>query len=160
MALEKYYREDHTDLRRLKEECINHRIAMYIQENFLATPSHELCEPAEKIKSGKIKVDVEYDKAADQQKTIEGKSSRPDILIHHRGDNTDNFAFFELKKNYRSERDSEKCRGAKCSPYSYTHVLIIDCLIKEIESVRIIEFLANGSEKIHKYANRSSHYQP
>ncbi|MGP0593168.1 hypothetical protein ACTRXD_11635 [Nitrospira sp. T9] len=100
----------------------------------------------QKIKSGHVKVDVEYDKALDEEKINDGKPSRPDLLIHHRGNNLDNYAFIELKKSYRTKRDIEKCEGAKKSPYDYKNVLIIDLLEKSPCEMRIIEILAAGGE--------------
>lgn len=152
-ALERYYREDHAELfkgRPVKEECINHRIALYLQTLLLETTCGEFCLLTQGIREGKIKIDLEYDKSADHGKIIDGQPSRPDILIHRRGDNSDNFAFLELKKNYLNKRDVEKCRGAKESPYEYKNVLVIDLLSRGLEKVRIHEFLAGRPEKIHK----------
>lgn len=153
-ALERFYTQD-SDLfieKKVKEECVNHRVALHIQEALLRSTCGELYYLRQKIKSGHVKVDVEYDKALEKEKSIDGKPSRPDLLIHHRGDNSSNYAFIELKKEYRRKRDKAKCIGAKKISYDYRNVLIIDCLAKALCAMRIIEILnIDGDEKIHRY---------
>jgi len=155
-ALERFYERD-SELfqgKHVKEECVNHRVALHIQESLLMTTCEELNDLRQNITSGHVKVDVEYDKAVDQGKIIDGKPSRPDLLIHHRGDNSDNYAYIELKKGYLSKRDIEKCKGAKKTSYNYKNVLVIDCLAKPLRKIRIIEILdSHGGQKIHKHSS-------
>ncbi len=155
-ALERFYDQDN-DLfkgKHIREECVNHRVALHIQESLLMTTCEELNDLRQNITSGHVKIDVEYDKAVDQKKIIDGKSSRPDLLIHHRGDNSDNYAFIELKKGYLSKRDIEKCKGARKTPYNYTNVLVIDCLAKALHKIRIIQILnSDGERKIHIHSS-------
>ncbi|MCA9422613.1 MAG: hypothetical protein KDD63_06055 [Bacteroidetes bacterium] len=95
---------------------MNHRIALYIQEIILGRDWKEITELNilnQEIEAGKVKIDIEYDKSFDLPKDIDGKLSRPDILIHQRGNYLKNFAYIELKKYYRNKRDREKCIGAK-----------------------------------------------
>ncbi|MFZ1745973.1 MAG: hypothetical protein WBO24_18570 [Nitrospirales bacterium] len=153
-ALERFHGQD-SDLFRgkhVKEECVNHRVALHVQEALLMGTCEELNDLRQEIISAHVKIDVEYDKALDQGKIIGGEPSRPDLLIHHRGDNSNNYAFIELKKRYRTPRDIEKCKGAKKSPYDYKQVLIIECLRNPPCKMRIIEMLAaDGTFRAHKY---------
>lgn len=147
-ALESFHAQD-SDLFRGKhvnEMCVNHRVALHVQEALLMGTCEELNDLRQEINSGRVKVDVEYDKALDQGKIIDGKSSRPDLLIHHRGDNSNNYAFIELKKGYRTKWDIAKCEGAKKSPYDYKNVLIIELLEKSPCKMHIFEFLAADGE--------------
>jgi hypothetical protein len=157
-ALERFHAQD-SDLFRgkhVKEECVNHRVALHVQEALLMGTCEELNDLRQEIYSGRVKVDVEYDKALDQGKIIDGKPSRPDLLIHHRGDNSNNYAFIELKKGYRKKRDIEKCKGAKKSPYDYKNVLIIEFLEKSPCKMHIFEFLAaDGEPTRHKYPSET-----
>lgn len=132
----KRFKEEDKDLfvrKRVQEVCVSHRIALYIQEILLGGDWKEITDLndlKQKIEAGRVKIDIEYDKSSDLPKEIDGKLSRPDILIHHRGDCLYNYAYIELKKEYLNKRDREKCLGAKKAPYHYQHVLMIDCLIK------------------------------
>ena len=65
--------------RKVKEECINHRLATYLEEFSPKEYSHAI-------------VDLEYNKNYDKDKAIEGSDGkihkiRPDIIIHKREDN-------------------------------------------------------------------------
>ena len=154
----KRFKEEDNNLfvgKRVKEECVSHRIALYIQEILLGGDWKEITELTDlkqKIKAGWVKIDLEYDKSSDLPKEIDGELSRPDILIHHRGNCSDNYAYIELKKGYRNKRDRAKCLGAKKTPYNYHHVLIIDCLIKPLDKMRVIEVDESGEEKRHIYS--------
>lgn len=114
-ALERFYAQDR-DLfigKKVKEECINHRVALHIQEALLMSTCEALNYVQQKINSGHVKVDVEYDKAVDQGKEIDGKPSRPDLLIHHRGNNSDNYAFIELKKSIEDRGIQQSVKAQK-----------------------------------------------
>jgi hypothetical protein len=59
-ALERYYREDHAELfkgRPVKEDCINHRIALYLQALLLETTCGEFRLLTQGIREGKIQID-------------------------------------------------------------------------------------------------------
>ena len=78
-ALERFHAQD-SDLFRgkhVKEECVNHRVALHVQEALLMGTCEELNGLRQEINSGRVKVDVEYNKALDQGKIIDGKPSRP-----------------------------------------------------------------------------------
>jgi hypothetical protein len=103
----------------LKEECINHRLAVH------------LCEGIKKFELDLI-IDIEYDKSIDEQKKkcSNGKPMRPDIIIHERGNNENNFLAIEAKKDYTTKHDREKIRDLlKC--YKYTYGCLISYFPKE-----------------------------
>jgi hypothetical protein len=89
--------------RKLKEECINHRFAVYLEK-------HKPQEYTDYV------VDLEYDKdfSNSKQISINGvpTSIRPDILIHQRENNSNgNLIAFECKKHYLTVHDKQKLRG-------------------------------------------------
>jgi Holliday junction resolvase len=97
--------------RKLKEECINHRLALYIQGNLPICLSW-------------VMVDVEYDKNYDKPKEIEGSNGekykiRPDILVHKREDNYNNMIAIECKKRHLNKLDKIKLKKLLEPPYSY-----------------------------------------
>jgi hypothetical protein len=109
----------------LKEECINHRLAIY------------LCEGIKELKLDLI-VDIEYDKSIDERKKkcSNGKPMRPDIIIHERGNNENNFLAIEAKKNYPTEHDREKIRDLlKCYKYTY------GCLISYFPKKNYLKYI-------------------
>ena len=84
--------------RKVREECINHRLACYL-EQFLS-----------EYKCGiEYSVDLEYNKTIDENKNI--KAIRPDIIIHERETNANNLIVFEIKKNYTDRHDLKKIKG-------------------------------------------------
>ena len=97
--------------RKLKEECINHRLAYYL----------------EKYKPQQYSayyVDLEYNKNNIDEKAVlvQGvpKHIRPDILIHRRTEDVhDNLIAFECKKAYLNANDKAKLRGLLCNGYNY-----------------------------------------
>jgi len=130
IAIKRFLDEDSSLLQgeAAKEECISHRLALYIHEAIIYNINDDFIPLRTDIKSGKIKIDTEYDKAFDVRKTMGGEEIRPDIIIHERGCNDRNIAFIEIKKRYRSQDDINKCRGAKEAPYKYQYSIIIDRL--------------------------------
>ena len=93
----------------LKEECINHRLAVYLEEG---------------IKNSNLdfRIDVEYDKSIDEKKKecLNGKPMRPDIIIHERGHNEKNILAIEAKKGYIEKHDREKIKDLlDCYEYDY-----------------------------------------
>ena len=104
--------------RKVREECINHRLACYL-EQFLS-----------EYKCGiEYSVDLEYNKTIDENKNI--KAIRPDIIIHERKNNDNNLIAFEIKKNYTErtlKHDLKKIRGLFRSPYNYKYGCLISYL--------------------------------
>ncbi|HQN64528.1 MAG TPA: hypothetical protein PLR90_06135 [Methylophilus sp.] len=150
-AIERLHIED-SDLfedRKVKEECINFRLSLYIMEEIQKSTTTDLFELKRKINDGTTKIDMEYDKSGDDIKRIYGNSSRPDILIHQRRSHENNFAYIEIKKGCRSQADITKCVGAKNQPFQYTYSLVIDNLAKQLPKVRVFEFLNDGTKHQH-----------
>ncbi len=108
--------------RKVKEECINHRLACYL-ERFLNVGSSTL-----------YSVDLEYNKNCNDPKKIiidenkNVKAIRPDIIIHERENNNNNLIAFEIKKNYTNRHDLEKIKGLLRSPYKYKYGCLISYL--------------------------------
>ncbi len=110
--------------RNVKEECINHKFALYL-ERFLEqlVEYHDLYH-----------VDIEYNKNyIDPEKCIIDEynnriSIRPDIIIHNRFSNQNNLIAFEIKKSYTSRRDYLKIRGLMRNPYNYSYGCLLSYL--------------------------------
>jgi len=128
-ALKELIRRD-KDLihRKVREECINHRLACYL-EQFLS-----------EYKCGiEYNVDLEYNKNYNAPKRINTKAIRPDITIHKRENNDNNLIVFEIKKNYTDRHDLEKIRGLFRSPYNYKYGCLISYLPeKEYIKVKLL----------------------
>lgn len=97
--------------RELKEECINHRLAFYLEKNKPPQYSHYY-------------IDLEYNKNAAYEKSIDingiTKFIRPDILVHKRTDDIhDNLIAFECKKRYLNANDKEKLISLLGNGYNY-----------------------------------------
>lgn len=97
--------------RKLKEECINHRLAFYLERN---KPN---------IYSAYY-VDLEYNKNNRDEKSIQFQGAkkfiRPDIIIHLRNDDiTDNLIAFECKKLHLNSNDKAKLKGLLGNGYNY-----------------------------------------
>jgi len=97
--------------RKLREECINHKLAQYIEKEF---------------KDYKIKtnVDLEYDKSFEDPKYYVDDSGtriniRPDIIVHERNSNKTNLIALECKKGYSSKNDRIKLYKLLSKPYKY-----------------------------------------
>lgn len=86
-----------------KEECINHRFACYLKQVL-----------SDKGLLGPCDVDIEYDKYMDgkkkgSKKGSDGRSIRPDILVHkRRSGNKNNLIVIEAKKRYGTGKDMSK----------------------------------------------------
>lgn len=75
------------DLLKLKvyEPAVSHRIAFYLEKYFFQNDAN---------------IDCEYDKRFDLDKPgLNGKSMRPDILVHTRNSQKNNKIAIEIKKN-------------------------------------------------------------
>jgi len=138
--------------RSIKEESINHRLAVYLEKN--------------KIKFPLIKdynVDVEYDKMADNTSEENAlliekfgvyqkgnkKIIRPDIIIHKRYTNQSNLLFLECKKSYLNKNDRNKLQSVKRFPLNYALTFGIEYHPGK-EYYRIYEQI-NDEYKIKKY---------
>jgi hypothetical protein len=82
-----------------KEECINHRLALYLEQVLRKKNLLDGCC-----------VDIEYDKyQADKKKMANGQHIRPDIIVHERKSaNKNNLIVIEAKKGNSSEHDKSK----------------------------------------------------
>ncbi|WP_426711179.1 hypothetical protein [Cetobacterium sp. SF1] len=96
--------------REVHEECINHRFAIYLENEFKYI-----------IKNRNLSVDVEYNKNGKSPKIYgsEDKKFRPDIIIHERNSNRNNYIVIEAKKSKLSKSDKEKLINCKNKPYNY-----------------------------------------
>lgn len=101
--------------RKVKEECINHRLAAILEN----------CKPK---KYREYFIDVEYNKLGDEEKMIEMSGNqvviRPDIVVHKRSTNiTENALAIECKIGYLRKHDKEKLIKMLVGKYSYTDVI-------------------------------------
>lgn len=125
----------------LKEECINHRLALYIENN--KTDHPELTN---------IDVDLEYNKYEhDHKKMMNQTPIRPDILVHKReSGNSSNHIAIETKKSYSSQHDKKKIKHlVNSGVFDYT----LGCVIsfQPEKEYLIIQFLESGSEEWEKH---------
>ncbi len=98
--------EEHSpyDARKLHEVCVNHRLANYLEEEIIPVLRFE--EP--------IYVDIEFNREGVDFKNVlingEGKTVRPDIIIHNRktGPEKLNFLVVECKKRDALRKDIEE----------------------------------------------------
>ena len=103
--------------RKLKEEAINHRLAVYIEN-----------ELKQCLDLSYLNVDLEYNKNYDSDKDIirtdgQIKKIRPDILVHQRENNYNNKIAFECKINSLSKYDKEKLIALRKAPYNYENAI-------------------------------------
>lgn len=100
---------------KVKEECINHRLAVYIEKNY---PFVFADDPF-------FHVDVEYDKLGIERKEMKFKYDeapheiRPDIVLHLRGNQRGNILAIEAKKGAISRHDINKLEGFLKPPFNY-----------------------------------------
>lgn len=141
ISLKKLIREDGDLIRRkVKEECINHRLACHL-EQFLK----------EEFNIFKYNVDLEYNKNYNEPKMLIDKNNnikaiRPDIIVHKRKTNEHNLIAFEIKKGYTDKHDLEKIKGLLRSPYNYKYGCLISYL-PEKTYIKIKLLSNNGQEK-------------
>ena len=111
---------------KVREECINHKLACYLEQfltDFLSVESHV-----------SYSVDLEYNKNYNKPKKIiidennNTKAIRPDIIIHERGNNDNNLIAFEIKKDYTSQYDIAKIKSLLKGPYNYKYGCLISYL--------------------------------
>lgn len=118
--------QDRDFLMRIKihEITLSHRIAIYLEKNFL--------------KLGYI-VDCEYNKnMGNSKRDDKGSKIRPDIIIHKRNSD-DNIAIFEIKKAGKKDKrvkdDIKKLK--KCSNLNYKIGVVVGILKRRIDLVWI-----------------------
>jgi hypothetical protein len=101
--------------RRVKEECINHRLAYYFETLFSQIIQDDM----------PYVVDLEYDKNLDlgnkMVTNLEGQpiSIRPDVIIHKRTNHGDNLLAVEAKKEYLLKADKNKLEKLLLHPFYY-----------------------------------------
>lgn len=131
-----------------KEECINHRLAYYLE--------NELCHEG---LLNDCSVDIEYNKhLCDQKKMSHGSNIRPDIIVHkRRSGNINNLIVIEAKKNYATKHDLSKIKELVLSnEYKYSIGAAISYMPnKEYVIVKILEQSGNWL----KYKLFKSDYQ-
>lgn len=128
--------------KKVKEECINHRLAVYIEKELRKVPENML---------NNICVDLEYNKHYDSPKEIideqnKQKNIRPDIIVHQRHSNEFNFAVFEIKKEYTTFKDLQKVKSLLEEPYRYGLGCLVSYLPKK--PYIIIKFLYKEQNQI------------
>ena len=141
LSLKSLYKFDKILLdRSIKEECINHRFAIYLENHF-------------KNNNKIFSVDVEYNRNVTSRELIYSeifpndrkvfnkkiilsdienyKEVIPDIIIHERGSNRNNYLCIEAKKVYNrttEERDIEKLIGLLNEPFNYKFACLVEYL--------------------------------
>jgi hypothetical protein len=109
--------EERIIFRKVKEEAINHRFAVYLENNIRNNFQYSF-----------LNVDLEYNKNYDMDKEIIGTDGeihkiRPDILMHLREDNYNNKIAFECKIGCLSIKDKHKLLMLKNNPYNYENCI-------------------------------------
>lgn len=129
-------------LNNLKEECINHRLALYI-ESFLS----------QHPEFGKYNVDLEYNKNKGEPKFILLEEKfvpiRPDIIVHDRGSNECNLLAIESKKRSKRKHDSDKLEALLRQPYNYQ----FSCYVIYYEKRVLVEIYDNNGCFYKQYFN-------
>ena len=113
---ELYQNENRLIERKLKQECVNHHFANYIERNMPDDDEYRY-----------VSVDIEYDKNYENLKemqTDEGKIIyiRPDILIHKR-ESENQIIALECDYTYLTRKTKEKLIKLKQAPYYYKFTL-------------------------------------
>ena len=133
----------------VKEECINHKLAQYIEKH-----TNEILPELTSIN-----VDVEYNKYKEDPKMMGQYPIRPDVLVHKRkSGNLDNYLAVEAKKGYSSKYDKEKIRFL-ISNENYNYFL--GCLIsyQPNRDYLILQFWQSGSSKWERYRYRKQPFE-
>jgi hypothetical protein len=119
-ALKSLLKYDHVLInQRVKEECINHRFAIYIENAFFST-----------FVGKDISIDLEYNKLYFDEKQYaspedERINFRPDLIIHERNTQDFNIVAFELKKDYSNKKDKSTIHGMLKEPFNYLWGVLI-----------------------------------
>jgi hypothetical protein len=112
-----FKKEERLIIRKIKEEAINHRFAVYLENGILQNSNFAF-----------LNIDLEYNKNYDKDKEVIGTDGitykiRPDILIHLREDNYNNKIALECKINCLSVKDQQKLLILKKPPYNYENCI-------------------------------------
>lgn len=145
-ALVSLIRYDHKLIEnQTKEECINHRLACYIQ-----------CELKKKELNDQT-VDVEYNKYKKESKELEDNTPiRPDIIVHTReSGNKKNLIVIEAKKQYSSAKDKNKVVGLVTQrKYQYSLGVVIS--YQPTRNYCIIQYYTEGKDWQRVYIDKDS----
>ncbi len=135
---------------KLKEECINHKLAVYIERN--KNDYREL---------ENIDVDLEYNQyEEDPKKMMDQTPIRPDILVHKRGSgNLNNYIAIETKKSYSSQHDKNKVEHLVKSPaFQYSWGCLVS--FQPERDYLIVQFLVSDSDTWERYRYNKSPFSP
>jgi len=144
--------------RNLKEESINHKLAMYL-EKYITESKINILESFPKLS-----VDIEYNKNNEKCKYAINSNKRmiPDILIHERKTNDNNLVAIECKKIHLNKEDKEKLKNYKKEPYFYEHSIAIEYKPKnkklkkpKIYDMKIYFFSKTGIKKTFSFNKKS-----
>lgn len=81
---------------KVREECVNHRLSIHLESSLNDCPS------TAQLFAHNLVIDCEYDKHLGCDKTGVGITDmRPDVTVHERGTDSNNFLFIEIKKKWR-----------------------------------------------------------
>lgn len=134
--------------RKVREECVNHRLAFYL-ETFFPDIIHD---------DMYYNVDLEYNKnlSADDKQITDRKdqviSIRPDIIIHKRPSNSDNLLAIEAKLRRLNNHDLLKMEKVLYPPYNYKWTAAITYLPRK-EYFTVILFSRDGETIIREKYN-------
>ncbi|MFQ6758245.1 MAG: hypothetical protein D9V46_12160 [Deltaproteobacteria bacterium] len=133
----------------VKEECINHKFAQYIE--YITKQSLPHID---------VDVDVEYNKYEHDPKKMMGQTPiRPDIIVHKRqSGNSNNYLAIEAKKEYSSKHDKEKIEHLVLSEnFNYS----LGCLVsyQPDREYLIIQFLVPSSNDWEKLKYRKQPFE-
>lgn len=126
----------------VKEECINHKLAQYIEKNAVNILPGNL---------SLIDVDVEYNKYEHDPKKMMGQIPiRPDIIVHQRqSGNSNNYLAVEAKKGYSSQHDKKKIQHlVESDNFQYS----LGCLVsyQPDKEYLIVQFIERNSQNWEK----------
>lgn len=100
-----------------------------------------------KLGTQDYRVDIEYNRHGDDTKKLNGENVYPDILIHERKTDDNNFAWIEVKKagnNTAIEEDRKRLICATCPNCEYHYVYGILIIVSKEPDERRIEYYQNG----------------
>lgn len=121
-----------------REECINHKLAQYLEEELRNT----------NIPFGNV--DIEYNKYKENEKGTNGRLIRPDIIAHERkSGNKNNLIVIEAKKDYSLKNDRKKVMDlVDSAEYEYSlGVLISYFPTKDYIKVKFYKGTNNWTER-------------
>jgi hypothetical protein len=130
-----------------KEECINHKLAQYLEAVLY-----------KKELLGTCSVDIEYDKyREDEKKACNGRNIRPDIIVHERrSGNRNNLIVIEAKKRYSTKEDKEKVIDLVNSGYYQYSTGVVISYLPQREYLKLNFFTRDDGWK--KYLMRKDDF--